>query len=180
MHSMTDSRLMSLVARGDTSAFEELYRRHGRVALAQARRLGVRREQAEEIVQEVFVTVWRSAAGYNAQRGAFTTWLSAIVRNRVTDFWRRRAARPAEVPVDEHESAMPVAAEEPVALADRLALAQQVGELPAEQRDVVFLSFFGGMTHAQIAARSGAPLGTVKGRLRLGLEKLRLAELAAA
>lgn len=175
MDTVTDARLLALVAEGDTAAFDELYRRHGRSAQLQARRLGASREQAEEIAQEVFVTVWRRADGYDPRRGAVSTWLAAIVRNRVTDTWRRRAARPTEVPADEHEHAIAAGPEEPVSLLDRLALAQEVSALPAEQRDVLVLSFFGGWTHQQIAAGSGAPLGTVKGRMRLGLEKLRLA-----
>ena len=89
--------LVERVAGGDTAAFAELYDRHGRRTYLQARALCATAEQAEDVTQEAFLSLWRLARGFDARRGGFTTWMGAIVRNRVTDAWRRAAARPAEV-----------------------------------------------------------------------------------
>lgn len=176
MHAATalpERTLMQRVATGDAHAFEEIYRRHGRGAFLLARRLGAPRELAEEVVQDAFLSLWRRAAGYRPERGSVAAWLGTIVRNRVTDAWRRAAARPAQVAeeyapelIDERAHGLPAD--------ERLAVRTAVGALPAEQREVVALAYFAGLTHDQIAASSGTPLGTVKGRLRLGVEKLRL------
>lgn len=170
---LSDPQLMRQVAIGDAGAFEELYRRHLRGALAVARRAGAPPELAEEVVQEAFLALWRRAASYQPARGPVAPWLATIVRNRVTDAWRRAAARPAQV--HEDSAPEPVAGSVNVEPEERLALRETLRTLPAEQRQAVVLSFFGGMTHEQIAERSQAPLGTVKGRLRLGLDKMRLA-----
>jgi RNA polymerase sigma-70 factor (ECF subfamily) len=162
---------MARVATGDTDAFDELYRRHGRSALALARRLGARPDLAEDIVQEAFVSLWRRAGQYRPERGDVGTWLAAIVRNRVTDAWRRAAARPAEVTAE----AAPEQVARGVPVVERVAMRTLVGTLPPEQREAIVLAYVGGLTHEQIADACGAPLGTVKGRLRLGLEKLRFA-----
>jgi RNA polymerase sigma-70 factor (ECF subfamily) len=175
--SLSDDLLMRQVAVGDATAFDELYRRHVRSALLVARRQGASPELAEEVVQEAFVSLWRRAGQFRADRGSVAAWLGTIVRNRVTDAWRRAAARPAQVPQDR----APEAAAAPggdLGLEDRLAMRAEVAALPADQRDVIVLSYFGGLTHEQIAAANGTPLGTVKGRLRLGLEKLRVAAAA--
>ena len=169
--SMSDDLLMRQVAIGDANAFEELYRRHVRGALMVARRAGAPPELAEEVVQEAFVALWRRSSQFAPARGSVAAWLSTIVRNRVTDAWRRASARPAQVSEDSAPEA--VAADVELELVERMAVRAEVAALPPEQRDVVVLSYFGGLTHEQIAATSGAPLGTVKGRLRLGLEKLR-------
>ena len=168
----SDDRLLRSVSRGDTAAFEELYRRHGRTAYALARRLGASPEQAEDIVQEVFIAVWRSAGQYSARRGSTTTWLGSIVRHRVTDAWRRASARPYEVPA---EHAPESVSRHEVPGPERIAVRSLLATLPHDQREALVLSYFGGLTHEQIAEASGTPLGTVKGRLRLGLEKLRFA-----
>ena len=172
LSSRPDHDLLRAVAKGDTVAFEEIYRRYGRIAFGLARRLGASREQAEDIVQESFVSVWRNAGQYSAMRGSTSTWLSAIVRNRATDAWRRAAARPTELP-EERAPEAAAATEGPVA--ERIAVRSVVATLPPDQREALVLSYFGGLTHEQIATALGAPLGTVKGRLRLGLEKLRFA-----
>lgn len=174
--SISDERLMRQVALGDSAAFEELYRRHVRGALLTARRQGAPPELAEEIVQEAFVSLWRRAGQFQAQRGSVAAWLSTIVRNRVTDAWRRASARPAQVAEDSAPES--VAAAGSMGLVERIAVRRSLAALPAEQRDVLVLSYYGGMTHEQIAASSGTPLGTVKGRLRLGLEKLRFSVAA--
>ena len=167
---LSDTQLMNQIAVGDSGAFEELYRRHWRGAMATARRLGASPELAEEVVQDAFLALWRRAPQYRAGRGTVSTWLAAIVRNRVTDAWRRAAARPAQVSEDAAPEAVAPAG---LAHEDRLAVRAGVAELPEDQRQAIVLSYFAGLTHEQIAAGSGRPLGTVKGRLRLGLDKLR-------
>ena len=173
---LSDDLLMRQIGYGDANAFEELYRRHVRAALLVARRHGASPELAEEVVQEAFVALWRRAAQYRSDRGSVAAWLATIVRNRVTDAWRRAAARPSQVP----EGSAPEAAADAADLAveERLAVRAQVAALPDDQREAIVLSYFGGLTHEQIAAANGAPLGTVKGRLRLGIEKLRVAVAA--
>jgi RNA polymerase sigma-70 factor (ECF subfamily) len=165
-----DHVLLRGIASGDTRAFEEIYARYGRTAYGLARRLGASPEQAEDIVQEAFLAIWRNAGQYSSERGSITTWLSAIVRNRLTDAWRRAAARPAEVP---EERAPETAATSDLPGVERMAVRKLLAALPHDQREALVLSYYGGLTHEQIAAASGTPLGTVKGRLRLGLEKLR-------
>lgn len=169
--SLTDDRLMQQVAIGDTAAFEELYRRHIGAALLVARRHGAPPELAEEVVQEAFVSLWRRSGQFRRDRGSVSAWLATIVRNRVTDAWRRAGARPVQVAED---SAPDAVAAGDVPVEERLAVRDELAALPADQRDVLVLSYFGGLTHEQIAESSGTPLGTVKGRLRLGLDKLRL------
>jgi RNA polymerase sigma-70 factor (ECF subfamily) len=169
---LSDAILMRQISIGDSNAFEELYRRHVRGALTVARRHGASPQLAEEVVQEAFVSLWRRAGTFQAGRGSVSAWLATIVRNRVTDAWRRAAARPAQVPED---SAPEAVAAQDADLLERLAVRERLAALPADQRATLVLSYFGGLTHEQIAVASDAPLGTVKGRMRLGLGKLRLA-----
>jgi RNA polymerase sigma-70 factor (ECF subfamily) len=169
---LSDDRLMAQISIGDARAFEELYRRHVRGALLAARRHGASPELSEEVVQEAFVALWRRAGQYRAHRGSVAAWLSTIVRNRVTDAWRRAAARPAQVPEDSAPDA--VAADDTLGHEERLAVRHQIAGLPDVQRDAIVLTYFAGMTHEQVAASRNIPLGTVKGRVRLGLEKLRV------
>ncbi len=170
----SDSRLMAGVADGDGAAFDELYRRHSRNALAQARNLCASRELAEEVAQETFISLWRSAHRYRPGLGSVSTWLSSLVRNRAIDAWRRASVRPVEIEAHEHgpdQLHSALGADTPAP--ERAVVLSLLGELPAGQKEAVFLAYFGGMTHAEIAAWAGAPLGTIKGRIRLGLEKLR-------
>ena len=172
----TDEVLVDRVAGGDTAAFAELYDRHGRRTYLQARTLCATAEQAEDVTQEAFLSLWRLARGFDERRGGFTAWMGAIVRNRVTDTWRRAAARPAEVGFPGEPAHVLGAAHDDVRLAlDRAALRELLAALPREQRDAIFLAYFEDLTAEQIAARVGAPLGTVKSRTRLGLAKLRVA-----
>jgi len=174
--SLSDELLMRQVGIGDANAFEELYRRHVRGALAVARRQGATPQLAEEVVQEAFVSLWRRAAQYRPERGSVAAWLGTIVRNRTTDAWRRGGARPHTVPEDAAAESVAPAADLPDA--ERVAVRQDVARLPPDQRQAIVLSYFGGLTHEQIADAVGWPLGTVKGRLRLGLQKLRAATAA--
>jgi RNA polymerase sigma-70 factor (ECF subfamily) len=171
---VSDRTLMGHVADGDVEAFEELYRRHSRHALAQARKLCASTELAEEVAQETFISLWRSAHRYRPALGSVSVWLSSMVRNRAIDAWRRAAVRPVEVPAFEHGPGQlhsAIGADSPAP--ERAAVLSLIAELPAAQKEAVFLTYFAGMTNEEIATWAGAPLGTIKGRIRLGLEKLR-------
>jgi len=169
-----DRTLVTRVAAGDADAFEELYRRHCDHAFMLARNLCSSRELAEEVTQEAFISLWRSADRYRPALGSVGTWLSSIVRNRAIDAWRRAAVRPAEVPVLEDGPGQLHTAIGPDSPApERAAVLSLIAELPPSQKEAVFLSYFGGMTHDEIATWSQAPLGTVKGRIRMGLKKIR-------
>jgi RNA polymerase sigma-70 factor (ECF subfamily) len=170
----TDSALMTRIADGDVAAFDELYRRHERRVVMQARKLCATRELAEEVAQEAFLSLWRGARAYRSGSGSVGAWLSSMVRNRAIDAWRRAAVRPVSVEmVDDGAGQLPATgAAEPAAPERTLALSL-IGELPAPQKEAVFLAYFGDMTHSEIAAFTDAPLGTIKGRIRLGLERLR-------
>jgi RNA polymerase sigma-70 factor (ECF subfamily) len=167
---------MRRIAEGDADAFEEIYRRHIRQALMQARKLCASRELAEEVAQETFISLWRSAHRYRPSLGSVGAWLSSMVRNRAIDAWRRAAVRPTEVPSCEHgpdQLHTAIGADTPPP--ERALVLSLLATLPAGQKEAVFLAYFGGMTHAEIAAWADEPLGTIKGRIRLGLEKLRAA-----
>ena len=170
----TDSALMTRIADGDVAAFEELYRRYDRRVHTQARKLCASRELAEEVAQEAFLSLWRGAHAYRAGSGSVAAWLSSMVRNRAIDAWRRASVRPVSVELAEEGPGQLQAAgcAEPAAPERVLALSL-IGELPAPQKEAVFLAYFGDMTHSEIAAHTDAPLGTIKGRIRLGLERMR-------
>lgn len=166
--------LMRRIARGEQQAFEQLYRLHRGRTLGQARALCGSRELAEDLTQECFASVWRNAHLYRPERGSPGAWLAGILRNRATDAWRRASSRPAEVS-DQGSSHPQVAPEDAADILDRAAVRAHLAALPREQREVLFLAYHADLTYAQIAVSSGASLGTVKGRGRLGLKKLRAA-----
>ncbi len=170
-----DLRLMLDIAAGDRNALAQLYERHGGVALAYARRMLDDADDAEEAVQDAFVSVWRRAASFRSEGAAPRTWLLTIVRNRCIDELRRRRGEPsralddAQPPQFENEL-WPEIWKRHCADAVRAALTS----LPAEQRDAIELGFFGGYSHSQIAERLALPLGTIKKRIRSGLKALRV------
>lgn len=171
-----DVLLIRRLARGDEDALAALYDRHGRVAFALALRVVGDPETAEEVVQEVFLAVWRRAAGYDAGKGSVKSWLLAAARNRAIDVLRMRQARPRTTSFDDIPL---VAADDPahaaLAAVDAAFLRAAVATLPADQRTAVELAYFAGLSYPEIAAQLGIPLGTVKSRLRLALERLRAA-----
>jgi RNA polymerase sigma-70 factor (ECF subfamily) len=172
----SDQALMNHIADGDADAFEEIYRRHSRAAMLQARKLCASSELAEEVAQETFISLWRSAHRYRPSLGSVAAWLSSMVRNRAIDAWRRAAVRPIETPVFEDGPGQlhsAIGADTPAP--ERAAVLALIADLPGSQKEAVFLAYFGGMTHAEIADWADAPIGTIKGRIRLGLEKLRAA-----
>ena len=175
----SDERLVARVAQGDVHALSALYDRYARVVYAfSAHAIG--RSEAEEMVQEVFVRVWFSAAQFDGERGSFSTWLMAIVRHRVIDELRRQgrgraAAEQIEAVLLSTEDPASDPEEEALERTRNELLAESLRELPIEQRRVLLLAYFGGLSQTEIAGRLDLPLGTVKKRTRLGLQKLRAA-----
>ena len=169
---------MQLVHEGDAAAFEVIFDRHGDVAFSLAYRMCGRRATAEDVVQEAFVSLWRSGARYDRRRGSVRSWVLSVVHNRAIDTFRRDAVRTSRDVSDEGLAERMAASERTELEVERRDEADQVrsalGELPAEQRQVIELAFFGGFSHSQIAEMLKLPAGTVKGRMRLGLTKLRM------
>jgi RNA polymerase sigma-70 factor (ECF subfamily) len=175
---LADEDLMQLVHDGKPAAFEVIFDRHGDAAFSLAYRMCGRRAMAEDIVQEAFVSLWRSGARYDRGRGSVRSWVLSVVHNRAIDAFRRDVARSSLDVSDEGLAERMAASERTETEVERRDEARQVrtalGELPAEQRQVIELAYFGGFSHNQIAEMLKLPAGTVKGRMRLGLTKLRM------
>lgn len=168
---------MLLVQQRDAAALTAVYDRHHRPALGLAYRILGSRESAEEIVQESFLTVWRQAGTYHADRGRVRDWLLQVVRNRAID--RLRRARGVGITAELDPTLPDVRLPEAWEVASQHELQAEIAvaldKLPFEQREAIELAYFGGMSQQEIAEQTGAPLGTVKGRMRLAMEKLRQA-----
>ncbi len=173
----SDALLMARIESRDSRALGELYDRHAARLLGLARRILGGGGEAEEVVQEVFLFAWRAAASYDAERGAVLTWLVIATRSRAIDRLRARRSpsRPPTRPLE--EAGDPPSGddvEEGSAGREWEAICRSaVRELPADQRAVLELAYFEGLTQQEIAERTATPLGTVKTRARLGLMKLR-------
>jgi RNA polymerase sigma-70 factor (ECF subfamily) len=175
---LADEELMPLIGAKDPDAFEVFYDRHGGVAYSLAYRVVGERGAAEDVTQEAFISIWRSGARYDAARGSVRTWMLGIVRNRAIDFLRSKSGKAPKLDFDDDSILEHRPAEE---LTDSEALRRETAnevrgaldELPGEQAKVIQLAYFGGFSHSEIASVLGVPLGTVKGRMRLGLEKIR-------
>lgn len=176
---LADEELMQLVHDGDARAFEVIYDRHSGVAFSLAYRMCGRRAMAEDVVQEAFVSLWRSGSRYDRSRGSVRSWVLGVVHNRAIDAFRRETVRAGKDVPDDGTLERMESGERTEAEAVRRDEATQVrmalGELPDDQRQVIELAYFGGFTHSQIADMLSLPAGTVKGRMRLGLAKLRIA-----
>ena len=168
---------MALVQRGDARAFEAIYDRHSPAAFSLAYRIAGSRNAAEDIVQEAFLSVWRSGVRYKPERGNLRSWLLSVVHNRAID-WLRRSAVHTRRQVDaegieERKAAPELTDVEAVRRDEAQTVRSAMERLPQDQLRVVELAYFGGFTHSQIAELLGEPLGTVKGRMRLALDKMR-------
>lgn len=161
--------------RGESTAIESLYDRYGRLAYGLAFRILNERSAAEDVVQDAFVSVWRNAAGFDASRGSLRNWLLSIVRNRAIDRLRGSARVRTELQLEtaERTAKVPDAWEEVAMDLERKQIQEGFSELPDAQRRTLELAYFGGYTHVEIASRMQVPLGTVKSRMRIGLEKMR-------
>jgi RNA polymerase sigma-70 factor (ECF subfamily) len=176
---LADEDLIVLAGARNADAFEAIFDRHAGAAYSLAYRMCGERELAEEIVQEAFLALWRGVGSYQPGRGSLRNWLLGGVRNRMIDAFRARAR---SVPVagatagDEAAAAVPGRADteaEAISRAEAREIRSALEQLPDEQRRVIELAYFGGLSHTEIAAMLGVPAGTVKGRMRLGLGKLR-------
>ena len=168
-----DAAAVRRVAAGDAEALRELYDRYGRVVYSFAYRIVGDAGLAEECTQDVFVTLWRRADRYDPERAKVTTWLFVVARNRAIELVRARARRATPEPDVDVPGTAPDPAELVAAADTAQRVAEAMAELPETQLDVLRLSFFDGLSHAEIAELIGIPLGTVKGRMRLALERLR-------
>jgi RNA polymerase sigma-70 factor (ECF subfamily) len=177
LRELADEDLMARVRDGEIAAFEVIYDRHSGVAFSLAYRICGARQPAEEVVQEAFLALWRSGARYDRARGSVRTWVLGIVHNRAIDSLRRSVVHERRRAGDEGLAERLVASErtetEVVHRDEAREVRAALETLPEEQARVIELAYFGGFTHTEIADLLGAPVGTIKGRMRLGLEKLR-------
>jgi RNA polymerase sigma-70 factor (ECF subfamily) len=178
LRSLADEDLMQLVHDGEAGAFEVIFDRHASAAFSLAYRMCGRRTMAEDVVQEAFLSLWRSGTRYDRARGSVRSWVLGVVHNRAIDALRRGLVKDSRNVADEGIAEKLVEPELTEAVVERRDDAQRVrgalAELPVDQRQVIELAYFGGFTHTQIAEMLALPAGTVKGRMRLGLTKLRL------
>jgi RNA polymerase sigma-70 factor (ECF subfamily) len=178
LRELADEELMHLVRQGEARAFEVVFDRHGGASFSLAYRMCGRRALAEEVVQDAFLSLWRGCARYDRMRGSVRSWVLAAVHNRAIDALRRGAVVNRH-DIDDEQVAKNVAAAdctetEVVRREQAEEIRSALGGLPSEQRRVIELAFFGGFTHTEIAEMLEIPIGTVKGRMRLGLTKMRL------
>jgi RNA polymerase sigma-70 factor (ECF subfamily) len=175
---LADEELIGYVRDGDARAFGVIFDRHGAAAFSLAYRMCGRRVLAEDVVQESFLSLWRSGMRYERSRGSVRTWVLGAVRNKAVDTFRHETATTSRDVHDEAAAEQMPAPQRTDGEAERRADIRQVrgalGGLPNDQRHVVELAYFGGFSHSQIAEMLELPMGTVKGRMRLALTKLRL------
>ena len=168
--------MMSLAEDGDAGSFEVLYDRHSRAAFSLAYRMMGERQSAEDLVQEVFLKVWRLAGRYRVERGSVRTWILSIVHNRGIDQLRSTASRRRtqdRVEANVEKSQASDAFSEAWRNSRRDQVREALQTLPAEQLKILELAYFSGYTHMEISELLDLPLGTVKGRMRLGLKKIK-------
>ena len=173
---LADEDLISLTDGGDTQAFAALYDRHSKEAYSLAYRMMGERQAAEDLVQEAFLQVWRAARTYRAERAGVRTWILSIVRNRGVDQLRsssRRRQLGERVEAAASTSQPSEAFTETWRNSQRDQIREALSSLPAEQLKVLELAYFSGYTQVEIAELLDLPIGTVKGRVRLGMKKLR-------
>lgn len=184
---MDDTALVERTAHGDEDALGQLYDRFGRVVYSLCLRIVRDTATAEELTQEVFVRLWRSAASFDPSRAHLNTWLLRIAHNLALNELRRRQSRPVVAPDVDWDTASaalkdPDLHSDPARAADQRERAETVrgalAQLPPPQRQAIELAFYGGLTQSEVAAALGEPLGTIKSRIRLGSQRLR--ELLAA
>ncbi len=172
----SDDTVLAAIARGDEAAVAALYDRYGGLAYALAYRILQDRGAAEDVVQDVYLGVWRRAGSYQPGRGSVRTWLLSIVHHRAIDRLRGTAGRARRDTALEEVDRV-AALDDPWRDVERTlqrdVLKKGLATLPEEQRRTIELAYFGGYTQTEIAGAMGVPVGTVKGRMRIGLQKLR-------
>jgi RNA polymerase sigma-70 factor (ECF subfamily) len=177
LRALADEDLMQLIRRGDARAFEVIYERHSSAAFSLAYRMTGARGLAEDVAQDAFLSIWRSGARYERARGSVRTWVLGIVHHRAIDALRRSFVhdrrRASDEGIEERFEADVRTDAEVARRQEADAVRAALQTLPGEQVQVIELAYFGGFTHTEIAEMLQMPVGTVKGRMRLGLEKLR-------
>lgn len=179
---LSDADLIGRASNGDARALEVLYDRYSGVVFSFSLKLVQDRQLAEELLQEVFFRAWQQGGAYSSQRGTFVTWLLSITHNMAIDEIRKRRRRPQKADSEEPEQVLAAVAdtsagsdvEEEVwlgSLRDTVAVALRT--LPPAQREAIEMAYYQGLTQREIAEALGEPLGTIKTRMRLGLQKLR-------
>ena len=179
---LDDEELMQRLAYRDLVAFRALYDRYGNLVYSAALRVVRDAQIAEDMVQEIFLRIWRKPESYVAQRGRFVTWLTSVTRNRAVDEVRSRGRRLRHETAspEEQERELPASEQDDPALTAELSdqrrlILAALKQIPSEQREIIELAYFGGLTQQEIADLLSQPLGTVKTRIRLGMQKLRAA-----
>ena len=173
---LADEDLISLVEAADAEAFATLYDRHSRAAFSLAYRMMGERQASEDLAQDAFLKIWRGASSYRADRGSVRTWILSIVHNRGIDQIRSQASRRRtqdKVEASAPRSQPSEAFAETLRNSQREQVREALSTLPSEQLKILELAYFSGYTHVEISDLLGLPLGTVKGRMRLGLKKIR-------
>ncbi|MCU1672143.1 MAG: polymerase, sigma-24 subunit, subfamily [Frankiales bacterium] len=174
---LDDRGLVARVTEGDGGALEALYRRYGRPCYGLARRILADDQFAQDVVQEVFLTVWRDASRFDAARGGFSSWLLSMTHHKAVDAVRReenlRKRRTTADGLELQESDAPEVGEEVWSLLRRSRVREALHTLPVAQREALTLAYFGGYTQREIAGLTDTPLGTVKTRMLAGMKKLR-------
>ena len=173
---LADEDLISLAGSGDAGAFAVLYDRHSRATYSLAYRMMGERQAAEDLVQDAFLKVWRAAGSYRSERGSVRTWILSIAHNRGIDQLRSTASRrrtQEKVVLVTPTSQSDEAFKEAWQTSQRDRVRAALSQLPSEQAKVLELAYFSGYTHVEIAELLDVPLGTVKGRMRLGLKKIK-------
>jgi RNA polymerase sigma-70 factor (ECF subfamily) len=177
-----DTELVGLVANGDKQALEAVYERYGQIVFSMARAMLRDVAKAEEVTQDTFLSLWKKASTYTVQRGSLYTWLMSVAHHRTVDELRRRRRTSKDdmsLEANYLDGYISIKTEETERLIEQNWREGQIRQvllaLPEEQRRVVIMAYFEGYTHSQIARRLNQPLGTVKTRLRLALQKLRVA-----
>jgi RNA polymerase sigma-70 factor (ECF subfamily) len=167
----SDLLLLARIAEGDLEAFHTFYGRYAGRVLAYVRQLSRNRDGAEDVVQEVFVTVWRRAASFRPDRGDPAGWLYTVTRNKLVDLWRRQGQGVAAL--DSVQELSETAAPVPEWGDLRLTMHQALARVAPEQRRAIEMAYFGGFTYEETARRLDLPVGTLKSRIRSGLRSLR-------
>jgi RNA polymerase sigma factor (sigma-70 family) len=174
---LRDGQLVELVAQKDAGALEALYERYGRAAYSLARRILTEETLAQDVVQEVFLSLWRDARRFDAGRGTVATYLLSMTHHRAVDVVRReenlRRWRSSDEGLELEPDPKARVEDEVEASERRAEVRAALGELPAAQREALLLAYFGGYTQREVAALVGVPLGTVKTRMAAGMRKMR-------
>ncbi len=178
-HGARDADLLRRIAAGERDAVDDLYERFRRPAFSLARRILGDDTLAEDVLQDVFLSVWRDPSAFDGERGSFSSWLMAMVHHKAVDAVRREESqrRRQTIAGDDLVLQAPTATRDVAEEAESRVVAAQVrsalGELPDAQREALTLAYYGGYTQREVAALTGAPLGTVKTRMLAGMRRLR-------